>query len=39
VIDIWLVDRAVRFLNGGVPVNFDGRVKGVPPAKSRSRGR
>ena len=26
-----LVDRDVRFLNGGFPVNFDGRVNCVPP--------
>lgn len=28
---IQLVDRTVRFLNGGFPVNFDGRVNHVPP--------
>jgi hypothetical protein len=30
-IDIQLVDRTVRLLNGGFPVNFDGRVNCVPP--------
>jgi hypothetical protein len=30
-IDIRLVDRTVRLLNGGFPVNFDGRVNCVPP--------
>jgi hypothetical protein len=30
-IDIHLVDRDVRFLNGGFPVNFDGAVNCVPP--------
>ena len=30
-IDIRLVDRDVRFLNGGFPVNFDGAVNCVPP--------
>jgi len=28
-IDLHLVDRTVRFLNGGFPVNFDGRVNNV----------
>jgi hypothetical protein len=32
-IDVRLVDRTVRFLNGGFPVNFDGRVNCVPPAR------
>jgi S-adenosylhomocysteine hydrolase len=31
-IRIRLVDREVRFLNGGFPVNFDGAVNCVPPA-------
>ena len=35
-IDLNLVDRRVRFLNGSFPVNFDGRVNCVPPARSRS---
>ena len=30
-IDLQLVDRTVRLLNGGFPVNFDGRVNCVPP--------
>ena len=30
-IQLHLVDRDVRFLNGGFPVNFDGRVNCVPP--------
>jgi S-adenosylhomocysteine hydrolase len=30
-IRIHLVDRAVTFLNGGFPVNFDGAVNCVPP--------
>ena len=30
-IELHLVDRDVRFLNGGFPVNFDGRVNCVPP--------
>ena len=30
-IDIQLVDRTVRLLNGGFPVNFDGGVNSVPP--------
>ncbi len=30
-ITLHLVDRAVRFVNGGFPVNFDGRVNCVPP--------
>ena len=30
-IDLQLVDRTVRMLNGGFPVNFDGRVNCVPP--------
>jgi S-adenosylhomocysteine hydrolase len=30
-IEIHLVDRRVRFLNGGFPVNFDGSVNSVPP--------
>jgi adenosylhomocysteinase len=32
-IDILLVDRTVRFLNGGFPVNFDGRVNCVAPER------
>jgi hypothetical protein len=32
-IDLNLVDRRVRFLNGSFPVNFDGRVNCVPPAQ------
>jgi hypothetical protein len=31
-IDIQLVDRTVRLLNGGFPVNFDGRVNSVAPS-------
>ena len=30
-ITLHLVDREVRFLNGGFPVNFDGQVNCVPP--------
>jgi hypothetical protein len=30
-IGIHLVDRSVRFLNGGFPVNFDGRINCVAP--------
>jgi hypothetical protein len=30
-ITIHLVDRDVRFLNGGFPVNFDGEINCVPP--------
>jgi S-adenosylhomocysteine hydrolase len=30
-IEIKLVDRTVTFLNGGFPINFDGRVNCVPP--------
>jgi S-adenosylhomocysteine hydrolase len=32
-IDVRLVDRTARFLNGGFPVNFDGRVNCVPPER------
>jgi S-adenosylhomocysteine hydrolase len=32
-IDVHLVDRTVRFLNGGFPVNFDGRVNCVAPER------
>jgi S-adenosylhomocysteine hydrolase len=32
-IDMRLVDRTVRFLNGGFPVNFDGRVNCVAPER------
>jgi hypothetical protein len=32
-IDLNLVDRRARFLNGSFPVNFDGRVNCVPPAQ------
>jgi S-adenosylhomocysteine hydrolase len=32
-VDLRLVDRTVRFLNGGFPVNFDGRVNCVPPRR------
>ena len=30
-IELRLVDREVRFLNGGFPVNFDGRINSVHP--------
>ncbi len=29
-IPMWLVDRKVTFLNGGFPINFDGRVNCIP---------
>ena len=32
-IDMQLVDRTVRFPNGGFPVNFDGRVNCVAPER------